>query len=200
MAIRAHRDEKIRADKLKRLDEPHIAPLTALARRIQKAHPGVPFFDPKNGGIDSKVLFLLEAPGPQAVDFVSQENDDQSAENIHQLMDEACLPPSDVVFWNVVPFYIGAENRAMIRAARARDLDAGRPWLIELLDLLPQLKVVVLLGRKAQRARKLVKELRPDVCTIIGWHPSPRAINRVPSRRQDLQNVFQDVKNKISKY
>ena len=190
MTVRAHANCEILAAKLARLDEPHIAPLTALARRIQAIHSGVPFFDPNNGGADASVLFLLEAPGPKAMDFVSQENNDQTAANMHRLMDASGLKPCDVVLWNVVPFYIGAADRSKLRAARQGDLDAGRPWLVELFRLLSQLKVVVLLGRKAHSARDLVKALRPDVCLMEGWHPSPLAMNREPGRWQQLLDVL----------
>ena len=190
MTVRALADSDILAAKLARLDEPNIAPLTALARRIQAAHAGVPFFDPDNGGANASVLCLLEAPGPRAKDFVSQDNNDQTAENMHRLMDAAHLSRRDVVLWNVVPFYIGAADRSKLRAARQVDLDAGRPWLEELFGLLTQLKVVVLLGRKAHSARDMVKALRPDVCLLEGWHPSPLAMNREPARWQQLLDVL----------
>ena len=190
MTVRAIADSKLLAAKLSRLDEPHIAPLTALALRIQVAHAGVPFFDPDNGGVNASVLCLLEAPGPRAMDFVSQENNDQTAENLHRLMDAAHLSRRDVVLWNVVPFYIGAADRSKLPAARQVDLDAGRPWLEELFGLLPKLKVAVLLGRKARSARNLVRALRPDVCLLEGWHPSPLAMNRAPARWQQLLHVL----------
>lgn len=190
MTVRALADSKFLTAKRSRLEEPHIAPLTDLARRIQAAHAGVPFFDPDNGGANASVLCLLEAPGPKAMDFVSQENNDQTAENMHRLMVAAGLARRHVVLWNVVPFYIGAADRSKLRAARQSDLDAGRPWLIKLFALLTQLKVVVLLGRKAQRARVLVKALRPDVCTLEGWHPSPQAMNREPVRWEQLLDVL----------
>jgi uracil-DNA glycosylase len=190
MTVRAHADRNIVAAKLARLDEPHIAPLNALARRIQVIHPGVPFFDPDNGGTNACMLCLLEAPGPNAMDFVSQDNNDQTAENMHRLMDAAALSRSDVVLWNVVPFYIGAADRSKLRAARQSDLDAGRPWLVELFGLLPKLKVTVLLGSKARSARSLVMTLRPDICLLEGWHPSPLAMNREPGRWQQLQDVL----------
>ena len=190
MTIRAHADLEIVAAKLARLEEPHIAPLSALARRIQAEHVGVPFFDPCNGGVGARVLCLLEAPGPRATDFVSHENDDQTAENMHRLMDAASLARIDVVLWNVVPFYIGASDRSKLRAARLDDLDAGKPWLIELLGLLPELTVVVLLGRKAQRVEDYVKAICPNALVLKGWHPSPLAMNREPLRWQQLLDVL----------
>ena len=49
---------------------------------------------------------------------------------------------------------------------------------------------MVLLGLKAHSARDLVKALRPDVYLLEGWHPSPLAMNREPSRWQQLLDVL----------
>ena len=192
MTIRAHVDKQTVAAKLARLDEPHIAPLTALARRIQSQHAGVPFFDPDNGGVDARVLVLLEAPGPKATDFVSQDNNDKTAENLNRLMSEAGLPRREIVLWNVVPFYIGTADRSRLRAARQSDLEAGRPWVTELFGLLPRIDAVVLLGRKSQLARPLVNELCPVARVLEGWHPSPLAMNRDPARRRQLLGVLHE--------
>lgn len=196
MTIRAHKDKDAIDAKMAMLGLPHIMPLTELARRIRKKHPHTPFFDPKNGGVDAHILFLLEAPGPQAINFVSQENNDPTAENLYHLINKAGLSRNDIVLWNIVPFYIGAENLTKIQAANKTHLEAGKPWLIKLLGLLPKLKVVVLLGRKAQRACKLIQTLRPDLCVLKGWHPSCRAIgkNQSNKRWQELLTKFQDAK------
>lgn len=43
----------------------------------------VPGFDPKNGNEQAKYLFLLEAPGPKAIQsgLISFDNEDPSARN-----------------------------------------------------------------------------------------------------------------------
>ena len=192
MTIRAHADKETVAAKLARLEEQHIAPLTALARRIQSQHAGVPFFDPDNCGVDARVLILLEAPGPKATDFVSQDNSDKTAENLNRLMTEASLPRREIVLWNVVPFYIGTADRSRLRAARQSDLDAGRPWVTELCGLLPRIDAVVRLGRKSQQARPLVNELCPVARVLEGWHPSPLAMNRDLARWRQLLGVLHE--------
>lgn len=125
-----------------------------------------------------------------AKDFVSCDNDDQTAENTFRLLHEAGLRRSEIVIWNVVPFYIGEPDRARLRAARMTDLDAGRPWVKELLTMLPSVDTVVLLGRPAQRAKVMIREMRPDVLILLGWHPSPHCLNRVKARRQELLEVL----------
>ena len=51
------------------IDQPHIAPLNAWMRDLRKRlgfNAIVPWFDPWDGGVASRVLWLLEAPGPKA--------------------------------------------------------------------------------------------------------------------------------------
>lgn len=195
---RRHCDKVFLNSKLARIYEPHVAPLNRMVKRIQVEHVGVPFFDPGDGGVNARVLFLLEAPGPMAKDFVSCDNDDQTAENIFRLLHEAGLRRSEIVIWNVVPFYIGEPDRARLRAARMTDLDAGWPWVKELLAMLPSVDTVVLLGRPAQRAEAMIRKLRPDVCISPGWHPSPRCLNRISTRRQELLKVLKDAAKRPS--
>lgn len=181
------------AAKLAMVDEPHVAPLNALVRRIRLQHAGVPFFDPEAGGVNARILFLLEAPGPKAVDFVSLDNNDQTAENMLRLLVESGINRGDTCNWNVVPFYIGNADRTKLRAAKQTDLDAGKPWVTALLDLLPRLDTVVLMGRHAQKARRLIEALRPAVRIVEAWHPSPLCLNRVKARRGELLSTLREV-------
>src|SRR5258708_7194323 len=77
-------------DRQAQLHESHIAPLTEFVEAL-RAEVGVaaivPDFDPWDGGIDAEILYLLEAPGPQAVasSFISRNNPDESAKNFFQL-------------------------------------------------------------------------------------------------------------------
>jgi hypothetical protein len=128
MLPRRHADPVFLAAKLARVDEPHVAPLNAMVRSIRLQHAGVPFFDPEAGGVNARVLFLLKAPGPKAVDFVSLDNNDQTAENMLRLLVEAGIKRGDTCHWNVVPFYIGNADRTKLRAAKQTDLDVGKPW------------------------------------------------------------------------
>jgi uracil-DNA glycosylase len=190
MTTRNHRDPAFLASKLELLGQPHIAPLTKMVHEIQNKHQGVPFFDPADGGVNANVLMLLEAPGPKAMHFVSMDNDDQTAANLNKLVEESGVPRTSLCLWNVVPFYIGTADRSKLRAANQSDLDAGRPWLFQLLSLMPSLKSVVLLGRQAQKSELLISELRPDVSVFPTWHPSNRAINSGENRRAEITSAL----------
>lgn len=116
------------AERMASLEMPHIAPLSALVHQVREdfgPEATVPFFDPADGGIHVEVLFLLEAPGPKATNFISRNNPDQTAENFFWLNREAELDRKRTVMWNVVPMYIGNEEKTRIRAAKGMILKRG---------------------------------------------------------------------------
>jgi hypothetical protein len=74
-------DPKARTNRKAQQHESHIAPLTAFAEALRHEvgpDPTIPDFDPWDGGVDAEILYLLEAPGPQAVasGFISRNNPD----------------------------------------------------------------------------------------------------------------------------
>src|SRR6476619_4794984 len=133
-----------------RLDEPHVRPLMDLVCSLRSRGYDVPNIDPNDGGVDARVLILLETPGPRAVGsrFVSRDNPDPSARNLGKALDHAGLNRSDVLVWNVVPYCVSTTDRnhnatgTQVREAVA-DLQA-------FLDRLPALKVAIFCGRSAQ--------------------------------------------------
>lgn len=174
----------------------HVAPLTAFVdtlRRQVGTDDGIPYFDPLDGGVLAECLFLLEAPGPRAVEsgFVSRNNPDETAKNFLLLNQEAGLQRQRTVIWNVVPWYVGSGTK--IRPATSADITAGTPHLVQLLGLLPRVRGVVLLGVKAQRAHKIVDAVRPDCKTFCCQHPSPLALNGRPQRRSELLGCLKSV-------
>lgn len=178
------------------LTEPHVAPLTAFVTRLRAQAPkadGVPDFDPLDGGVQAECLFLLEAPGGRAVGsgFVSRNNPDETAKNFFQLNQEAGLPRERTVTWNVVPWYVGSGSK--IRAATRSDIKASEPYLRELLRLLPELRVVVLVGRKAQRAKPVFERLVPQCAVFQCPHPSPLSLNGRPHQRLKILRCLQAV-------
>ena len=195
---RAHRDRREVERKRRLLEAPHVAPLTALVRRLRAAHGGVvPWFDPTEAGVEARILLLFENPGrradaAQGSGFISADNDDPSAENMWRFLGEAGIDRrGDVVAWNVVPWYLGDDRK--IGAGRASDLEQARPALHELLRLLDELRVVVLFGRKAQagwrRARPPV-----DVAVLQAPHPSGRWLNGHPQDRAVIVARLRDAR------
>ena len=156
------------------LDEPHIRPLTEYIKKLEKKYPDLefPYFDPLDGGCNADILFLLEKPGPktsekgQGSGFISRDNNDPTAEAIFNFMAIAKIPRKRTVIWNVIPGWNGT------RKVTSHELKQGVLELGIIFSLLSQLKTVVLVGRKAEEAKKFLKL----ESIIISAHPSP--INR----------------------
>ena len=107
------------------LHNSRIAPLTKFVDMLRdKAGSNyfIPYFDPWDGGTKAEVLFLLEAPGAQAVisGFISRNNPDETAKNFFELNLEAGIPRERTISWNIVPWYIGSGKR--VRAAKSDDI------------------------------------------------------------------------------
>lgn len=153
----------------------------------------VPHFDPAEAGVDAKVLVLLEAPGPMTnagnarpgSGFISIDNDDVTAENCWKLRDQIGLDRG-VLHWNIVPWYLGAASRK----PNAAELRAGAAALIDLLQLLPQLSVVVACGLYAQDGwRRHVAPSVQHLEVLNTWHPSPLSLKQ-PGKRDGLRTAF----------
>jgi hypothetical protein len=178
------RFEHVRQERLSALNAPHIEPLTRFveALRQQKGDDfHIPFMDPHDAGIHAKVLFLLEAPGPKARDFVSSDNADETAKNIWTMTREVGLDRTACILWNVCPWFVGSASK--IRPVRAAEVRESADALRSLLGQLTDLRCVTLLGRKSQLARATIEQARPDLPIIQTPHPSPMFVNRKPGNR-----------------
>lgn len=83
---RMHRDVDFLLAKQARWFEPHIAPVNALVQEIARTVGcDVPYVDPDCGGVNARVLLLLEAPAGAAAHgshMLSADNDDGTAANV----------------------------------------------------------------------------------------------------------------------
>ncbi|MGK5044397.1 uracil-DNA glycosylase [Janthinobacterium sp. GB4P2] len=162
------------------LSAPHIAALRTYVEGLRNQYPGweFPDFDPYDGGQEADILFLLEKPGPKTSikgggsGFISRDNDDATAAALFNFMQMAGIPRQRTVLWNSIP---GWNGTIKMTAAERR---AGLAELPILLTLLPKLKAVILVGRKAQKASVLLQGNGLQIA--ISAHPSPkvRSINR----------------------
>lgn len=199
---RSLRDPSEREARESRLDEPPVKPPTNLVGKIRKEElekikpEDVPYLDPLDGGTRSRCLFLLQDPGPKAVrsGFISRNNDDSTAETFFNLNKAATLPREVTVSWNIVPWRIGSVG--------AEDIEEGIPWFLRLLDLLKELEVIVLVGKKAQDAqvvnaigrRRAEKSLRLRSMP----HPGPQNIRTRAESSKKILCVLKDVKEMLN--
>lgn len=184
------------------LRQPHMRQLVgfidSLRRRAEQG-AAVPHFDPWDGGVRAECLFLLEAPGGKAVEsgFVSRNNPDETGKNFFELNQEAGLDRRRTITWNIVPWYVGSGKK--IRPVKRADITAAEPYLLELLSLLPALRVAVLVGRKAQRAESLLRKYRPGPPLLACPHPSPMFVNRRPGNRGLILQVLREAAALLSR-
>ena len=110
----------------------------------------------------------MEKPGPKAFasGFISRDNNDQTAENISMFMRRANIPRCKTCLWNIVPGW----NRTI--KLTSAELSKGADALSELLILLSDVRVVVLVGKRALRAWSRINDRR-SLPTIESAHPSP---------------------------
>lgn len=181
--------------RLAMLTLPHVKPLADYVAVLwsdlgDQYH--IPNFDPCDGGIQARILFLLEAPGPKAKasGFVSRNNPDPTAKNLWNLIHDAGIARADTLIWNIVPWYVGTGKR--IRPVNAADISQAMPHLKALLSLLPQLQLVVLVGRKAQSAEPQIQRLTvfPIRHTC---HMSGQVFNISPEKRRLTEEAFSNI-------
>ncbi len=193
-------DDMCRQNRIELLSEPHIKPLIKFVQEIRTnkgPNYSIPFFDPLDGGVRSKILFVLLAPGPQAVKsgFISRNNPDLSAKNMFELLAESGFSRYETVLWNIVPWYIGNEKK--IRPPVQSEIVEGSFYLERLMDLLPNLEAIVLVGEKAWKAEKLLK-INSRIRVFNSNHPSPLFVNRKPGNKFRILTVFQMVRTYVS--
>lgn len=164
-------------------DAPHVRPLRALAGTIAAERgAAVPDPDPLDGGVEARLLLLLETPGPSIgrTGFVSRDNATGTAANLFRFLREAGIARRDTLIWNAVPWVIHAPG-ALNRSPRRAEAAAAASYFAPLLALLPRLAVVVAAGRFAQAAAAPLAALRPDLPVVPIPHPSPTYVCTAPS-------------------
>ena len=156
----------------------------------------VPNVDPDDGGTNARVLFLLETPGPRAVNsnFVSCSNDDPSARNMKAELECAGLSRREVVLWNVVPHCVSTQDKNA--NATMAQIKESVPDTQEFIARLPALKAIVFCGRRAQRARMFLT-IPSDIELFETYHTGAMAYNHA-EYRDHIQRTFRGVRNHLS--
>lgn len=186
-------------ERLEQLAVPHMQPLTAFVERLRETREeAVPYPDPYDGGTEARVLLLLEAPGRRAVTsgFVSVDNPDGTARNLRGILGEVALERDSLIVWNIIPWYIGTQKK--IRAATRQDVRAGLRHLGDFLNLLPDLGIVVMMGRKAQQAKRFLDSSYPDLALLETFHPSNQALTFDKTRRVHIAETLSEAKERLN--
>jgi uracil-DNA glycosylase len=174
-----------------------MSPLERLVKQIrveQKLDVEVPGFDPHNGNEKAHFLFVLEAPGPQAVasKIISFDNPDPTASNFRSQLKLAGIEREDIALWNIVPWYIGNKKKSKIRAAVNLDIKEGEKYLIQVIALMPELKCIVLVGGAARRAHVFLSA-RTQAHILSCHHTSGTVKNTKPEAEEENIAVFKHI-------
>jgi hypothetical protein len=205
---RRMRSKTFRDSASQRRYAPNVEALNWLVDELRAEHGNgnVPYVDPDCGGVHADVLLLYQDPGPKASGpdgasgFLSYENDDPSAENLNRLLHKAELPWSRCVPWNTVPWYIN-------RAGASHEIAKALPVLHRVRSLLPNLRVVALMGSSAQGAwAKYAGHYGTDgrdLEVVPCCHTSTRGLtsgSRRPKAEGEAQvlGAFQTIRQKVA--
>lgn len=156
----------------------------------------VPGFDPEDGGVEARCLFLHEAPGKMAYEsgYITCDNCDKTAKNFHSFIDQTRIKRKDIIIWNAVPWCIWKKNKMKIRHPKPKEMEEGMEYFLKLRRLCVKLEVIVLMGNTAQRAWCYYLKEKPDIRIFLSPHPSPQFINKDKDNREKMiLNVFEEV-------
>ena len=142
----------------------------------KKHHPEfVPDFDPNDGGENARMLFLFEKPGPMTDSknggsgFISQDNNDKTAEATKKFLRKAGICRKDIVLWNCISAWNGT------REITPKEKKEVKTEILQLLKILKKVSSIVFVGNEAKRHYKhLDKHLDSHGYEVtFSNHPSP---------------------------
>lgn len=179
MSVRRMSDPAFRRSQFDGLRDPHIAPFTELVDDlVERSGRGwMPYIAPMYGGTNARVLSIFRDPGPKTQDGTGSgmlccQNDDPSAELHATLLANAGIPVAELLPWNAYPWYIN-------RKPTGDELDAAAGALKRLIDLAPDLTVVMLHGGDARvgwrRFARQFPTAANHLVTVETYHTSRQA-------------------------
>ena len=169
------------AQRILRLDSPHMKPLNDYVERLRLNFGVVPYFDPFDGGIDARLLVFLETPGPSSarVRFTSRDNPTGTARNLRKLFASTAIERHQTAIWNAVPWVLSRKS-SDLRAPSQSDLNIAAAFLPELVALFPNLSTIILAGKTAYRLEADLVRTTGGAEILRMPHPSPTYVNTSP--------------------
>ncbi len=141
----------------------HVAPLNRWIdeRNEASAPEWLPFISPIHGGVNARIITLLRDPGPQVAHskMLSVRNEDQSASTQLRAVTNAGLSASSYTPWNSYPWYRKVQKDKLTTVEQI----TGAPLVLDLMALLPEVRVLILHGDDAAETWWRVSKLDPRV-------------------------------------
>ena len=177
---------------MKNLSQPHMFELVEFVKRLRQRYKNgyVPDFDPDDGGVNAEILFLFEKPGPmtdpvnKGSGFISQDNNDQTANATKNFIVQAGIDRKKIVIWNVISSWNGK-----IKFSAKEKIYALEEFQ-ELLSILKKVKSIILVGKEAQKIEKKIDLSNYKV--LKSYHPSPKVKSINPNFWKTIPNVWQE--------
>jgi hypothetical protein len=146
------------------------------------------------GGVEARLVTVLASPGrqtraaPGGTGFLCIENPDPAAATVKRLMREAGINPREMTPWNACPWFTDGSRPS------PAELEAGvEPWA-QLIRLMPDLRVLMLMGGDAQDGWRRVRRRYPDLLSqphikiICTYSPGRQALRHPdPAERAKRQ-------------
>jgi uracil-DNA glycosylase len=161
----------------------------------------VPGFDPNNGNEKAKFLFLFEATGAKALKtgYISFDNPDPTARKFKQQLEQAGISRKEIALWNTVPWYIGNNSKSSIRAAKGKDIQSGISFLQQIVEAMPALQCIVLVGSAARRAHIFLSQIT-EARILSCNHTLAKVMNTNPNAWAENVSVLRFMKQTSRKY
>lgn len=196
-------DKAYRDDLYRRRYDPSVRPINEYVDKLQLQHRvNIPYVAPTYGGVDARLLTLMQDPGPKTnrantdgSGMICLENVDLSAARQKYYLDGSGIHDSELVSWNAYPWPKPHPQTAQ------SDLEAAEA-LRGFLRLIPNLEVVILNGKVAKRIWGVLKKIDPacvaGVAIYPTFHTSERAVNPTQKSVEYIANVHTDLSNKYA--
>ncbi len=167
----------------------HVRPLNELILQLGDAKGGVrlPLAAPWHGGIHARALIVLNDAGEprDETTFMCIRNPDRAADRQRHLMTEFDIDPADFCHWNGYPWPRVGPKRDL---TPEQALEGGLA-LLAAMGLMADLRMLLLLGKKAQAAADTVlvqiHSGFPGLHVVRSLHPlgAKRTVDREEQKR-----------------
>lgn len=204
LALQRCRDKVYRDDLYKRRYSANVRALNEYVDNLRlQRRAVVPYVAPTYGGVDARLLTLMQDPGPKTdlsntdgSGMLCVENTDLSAARQKFFLTEAGIDIADIVSWNAYPWpkpHPQTQETDRQAALTLRDF----------LALTPHIEVVILNGLVAKRIWRLLdEEIDPraveGIKPIPTFHTSERAINPDQKSSDYIEMVHNDLSAKYA--
>ena len=135
----------------------------------------VPYVGRGHGGVNAPILSVLRDPGKATnlTGALSTDNPDPTSKRQRELVADAGLSATDLCPWNAYPW---AHDPAVDGALNVEHVARGAVVLREVIDLMKDLRVLLLQGEQARWAWAMVRAFAPEVCehgfeVVVTCHP-----------------------------